>query len=385
MKEVPLSKEKIGKKFISNAGWGIGLASLLIAVYAEFIKKDAPRLEYDIVSSTNFINNRETSASLRIFVDSLDIQKNHLNISAVNIKVENKGTANIRYDDYDRGVFGLSINNAQLLEPPVLVDASTDHIKTLFSKIDSLNNDTFVEIPNISLDIDDYYIVRLVLLHNDNTVPSFIPEGKVVGQKEILLNTLQAPSPSFWDMVTSGNWLVHVVRFFLYFILILLLALIIAFTASQIDELVGKRKRRKHISKLSQKKRLDERVANDYIELGDYIIRRMYEIYNKDASELSTKYKKSKGFVNSKRALEKNNHRALMFHKGRFQSIQRMIDKGYLFLGEDDVITFNQYAKQSVIAIYDMLASMDLLKEPEAHTFYYDVGSTDSLFDNFIY
>jgi len=41
---------------MSYAGWGIGLASLLIAVYAEFIKKDAPKLEYDIISSTDFIN-----------------------------------------------------------------------------------------------------------------------------------------------------------------------------------------------------------------------------------------------------------------------------------------------------------------------------------------
>lgn len=37
------------------AGWGIGLASLLIAIYSEFIKKDEPRLEYDIVSSTTFL------------------------------------------------------------------------------------------------------------------------------------------------------------------------------------------------------------------------------------------------------------------------------------------------------------------------------------------
>ena len=65
-------KHGIWGMVMSYAGWGIGLASLLIAIYAEFIKKDEPKLEYEVMSSTDFINNQETSASLKIFVDTLD-------------------------------------------------------------------------------------------------------------------------------------------------------------------------------------------------------------------------------------------------------------------------------------------------------------------------
>lgn len=377
MKEAPLSKEKIGKIILSYAGWAIGLASLLITVYAEFIRKDAPRLEYDIVSSTKFLNNSETSASLRIFVDSLDVQKNHLNISAINIKVENKGTAHIRYDDYDKGIFGLSIDNGHLLEPPVLIEASTSHIRTLFLKTDSLMNDTFVEIPNLSLDIDDYYIVRLVLLHSDNAAPVFIPEGKIVGQKSIVLNNLQTPSPSFWSRVISGSVLVHFVRFLMYSILIGVCVLLIVLAASFIDDLISKHKRRKRISELSKKVIIDSFVADDYIENGDFVIQKMNDIYKQDASEISTKYKKSKGFVKSKRALEKNNLQIRSFHLKRYHAIQRMINKGYLVLGEGDAVTFNQGAKQSVVAIYDMLVSKDLLRKAEEHVVHYVGHSVD--------
>ena len=367
----------------SYAGWGIGLASLLIAVYAEFIKKDGPKLEYDIVSSTKFINNNETSANLKIFVDSLDVQKNHLNVSAYSIKVENKGSAHLRYDDYDKGTFGLKIQNAQLLEAPVLIESSTEHIRTLFPKRDSLINNTFVEIPDLSLDVDDYYILRLVLLHDDNSEPDFKPEGKIVGQKNIVFNQFHSPSPNFWTIVVSGNWLVHIVRFFLYFFIIVIVILIIAFTASQIDDVVSKRKRRKLIKELAQKKRIEEFVANDYVNNGELVIKRMNDVFSKNVIELSTKYKKSKGFVNSKRALEKNNHRDSRFHRDRYNTIQRMIEKGYLVLGDDDTLTFNQSAKQSINAIYSMLVSKDLLNK-EMPMIYYGGGKDISIRENML-
>lgn len=356
----------------SYAGWGIGLASLLIAVYSEFIKKDEPKFEYDIISSTRFINNSETSASIKIIVDSIDVQKSNLNVSAYSIKVENKGTAHIRYDDYDKGGFGITIKNAHLLEAPVLIESSTEHIRSIFPKQDSLVDDTFVEIPALSLDVDDYYILRLVLLHDDSIEPDFNPEGKIVGQKEIVFNTFQAPTPTFWSIVVGGNWLVHIVRFFMYLFLVTIISLMIAFSVSQIDDVVSKRKRKKHIIELTKKKNIEEFVADDYINNGDYIIRRMNDVFSKNVSELSTKYKKSKGFVNSKRALEKNNYRDLRFHKERYHTIQRMIDKGYLTLGDDDSLAFNQRAKQSVNAIYSMLASKDLLKKEEYRDVIFD-------------
>lgn len=171
---------------MSYAGWGIGLASLLIAVYAEFIKKDEPRLEYEIISSTDFINNQETSASLKIFVDTLDVQENHLNITAYNIRVENRGTEHIRYDDYDKGAFGLKVIDGQLLEPPTLLQSSTTHIRDLYVvNNDSLKDANFVTIPNISLDVEDNYTIRVVLLHGAEKTPQFRPEGKIVGQKMI--------------------------------------------------------------------------------------------------------------------------------------------------------------------------------------------------------
>lgn len=356
---------------MSYIGWVIGLVGLLLTVYVEFIKKDAPKLEYDIVSATDFINNKESSASLRIYVDTLDIQDNHLNITAYNIKVENKGSAHIRYYDYDKGSFGLRIQNGILLEPPVLLNSSTAHIHELFPKSERVVSDSFVDIPTLSLDIDDYYTIRIVLLHSVDSIPEFNPEGKIVGQKEISFHTLQPPVPNFWKTVFYGSWDIHLVRFIIYLLAITIISLLSSLSFASISDAVAKRKRRKRMAELSKKKDLVPFVQDDYVKNGEYAIIKMHDMYSTTEADITNRYKKSKGFVNSKRALESNNTNAIKYHRDRYKQIVELINQGYFEIKEDDKIVFNKSAKQTVQAIYTMLQTKDLLKGHNGNYYYY--------------
>lgn len=369
---------------MSYAGWGIGLASLLIAIYAEFIKKDEPKLEYEIISSTDFINDQETSASLKIFVDTVDVQENHLNITAYNIKVENKGTEDIRYDDYDKGRFGLKIIDGQLLEPPALLQSSTAHIKELYlANTDGLKDECFVTIPCLSLDVDDNYTIRVVLLHSADKTPRFMPEGKIVGQKAIDIRDLQMPEPGFWTIVFIGRWYVHIVRFFVYLFVFAFVGIVFAIVISQISDSVSKRKRKMRMNELSMKKELVESVVKDYIDDGEDAIIRLHEFFGKNENQISTQYSKSKGFVNSKKALEINNRNAVRFHRNRYRRIQNMIDKGYLELKENSTIAFNKEVKQTVQAIYTMLDARNLLRGSDIVEYHGDRVRFDRLSDYF--
>ena len=380
MKEISRDKHGWFGALMSYAGWGIGLAGLLLTVYVEFIKKDAPKLEYDIVSATDFINNKETSASLRIFVDTLDIQDNHLNITAYNIKVENKGSAHIRYYDYDKGNFGLRIQNGILLEPPVIINASTQHIRELFPKYERVVSESFVDIPTLSLDIDDFYTIRVVLLHNVDSIPSFNTVGKIVGQNNINFHTLQPPVPSFWKTVFYGSWDIHLLRFFIYLLAFTIAVILSSQTVAGISESLAKRKRRRRMNELSKKKELVSFVKDDYVKNGEYAIINMHELFSKTEADITNKYKKSKGFVNSKRALESNNKNAIHFHRDRYQRIVKLINLGYFEIKEDDKIVFNKAAKRTVQAIYTMLQTKDLIKvHRENLTFYDGLPSVEDL------
>ena len=350
------------KAFMAYAGWIIGIASLLLGIYSGFIKKDEPKLEYDVVSATRFINDSETPANLKILIDSLDVQENHLNISAFNVKVENKGSAHIRYDDYDQGFFGLKIQNGHLLEPPSLVQASNKSIKGGFSKVDSLKSLTMVEVPTLSLDVDDYYIMRIVIIHNTDSIPKFTPEGKIIGQKAITLKTLENPAPGFWEIAFGGSFLVQIVRLFAYIGGVIILIVIIVAISSKIEDIQDKCKRENLLYEVSQLDGIAPFVKEEFIKSGGRGIEELNEVYNTKESALTTKYKKSMTFINSNRALESNNREAVMMHTRRYNKIKGLIDKGYLIIGADDAITYNTEAKESVQVIYKMLARDGLLR-----------------------
>lgn len=349
-------------KISKYIGWIIAIVSLGITIYLGFIKKNEPKLEYDIVSSTTFINNKESAAYLKILIDTIDIQENHLNISAINIKVENKGSEDISYYKYDKGFFGLRISNGKLLEPPTLLEASNEHIRQQFSQCDSIIDNQSVSVPALSLDKEDYYVMRVVLLHNIDSVPSFIAEGKIVGQKEILVNTYNSPSPNFWVIAFGGNWLVQLARFFVFLIILFFVIALIVFIGDKIDEIKSKQKRKQIIKEVTGKKNILQSVKNDYINIGSSIIEEANEIYNKTEVDISNKYKKSKDFINSKRALEKNNRQAFDTHLSRYNQITKLIEKGYLILRDDDSIVFNKDAKRSVQSIYAIVAANGMLR-----------------------
>jgi len=349
------------KSLFNYFGWFIGLLGTCTTIYLGFFQTKDPGLEYEIVSSTDFINNQETSANLKIFVDTLDVQENHLNITAYNIKVENKGTKHIRYDDYDKGKFGLKILDGKLLESPILLDASTIHIRERYAQnSDSLNDGNFVAIPTLSLDVNDNYTIRVVLLHNAEKIPQFLPNGKIIGQKTIEFCELQTPNPKFWTLVFYGKWYVHVVRFLIYLIITFLVCFAVAITGSFISDILEKRERRKFINELNKKKKIIEFVKDEYIEKGVYAITLPIRLYKQNESDINTQYKKSKEIIKNKQGF--NNSKKVRNHRLQYEWIQEMIDRGYLDIKEDGGIVFNKEAKQSVLAIYGMLKSKGLLR-----------------------
>lgn len=135
------------------------------------------------------------------------------------------------------------------------------------------------------------------------------------------------------------------------------------------------------MNELSKKKKLAESVVKDYIDNGEGVIVQLHELFSKNENEISTQYSKSKGFVNSKRALEINNRKAVRFHRNRYRRIQNMIDKGYLEVKENEEIAFNKEAKQTTQAIYTMLDARDLLRGADIVEFYGDRVRLDGLSD----
>lgn len=185
------------------------------------------------------------------------------------------------------------MTNGTLLEPPTLIEASNDHIRHHFPQSDSIVDNTVVEVPALSLDKGDYYIMRLVLLHSVDSMPSFQTEGKIVGQKKIVVNDYDTPTPNFFLITFGGNWLVQVVRFISYLIGVVVVIALIVVTGDAVDT-IQERHRRKQVLKELSGKNLLQFVKDDFIKNGSENIEQAHKIYNNTEVDVTKKYIKSK-------------------------------------------------------------------------------------------
>ena len=165
----------------------------IYTIYAIFIKENAPKFEYEILSDVSIFNNTEDISSIRIFVDGIDVQKNNLNIKMFTVKMINNGDQHINHDSYDICDFGLKVHGGYIIEQPTLIGASTDHIKDRYKELATKQDSLFLHMPYLPLDVDDYYILKYGILHDANSTPHFTPVGKISGQKKIEVTGVDNP------------------------------------------------------------------------------------------------------------------------------------------------------------------------------------------------
>ena len=377
-------------KFGKTLGWCGGIASilgLLVAIYFGVIKKNEPKIEYDVISATDFFNNSESAAYIKVFInDSIDVQENHLNITAYNIKVENKGSDHIRYNDYNLGFFGLTIDNGTLLDIPHLLSASNDDIEKNFYSDTIAKHNSKIELPKLSLDIDDNYIIKIVVLHNTDSIPKFYPEGKISGQKNIMINETPFSNYTFWSVTLGGNWLVQVVRFLFYFLAGFLILVGIDFLIGIIDDKKRKKERelyekQKEIEKKQKEIEEKESRENEIKELDGKIIQSIKDEYInegrygtlsdlhyiflfKKESEITERYRKmlqfNMGGKNSNIDEEESDR-----VKKEYENYIYYIKHNYFqYNANDATISFNNDVKESVITLFDFLYEKNKKENP---------------------
>jgi hypothetical protein len=347
-------------KTLGWCGLIVGVLGILVSVYYGRFKKDEPKLEYDIVSATDFFNNSESAPYIKVFIkDTIDVQKNHQNITVYKIKVENKGTKHINNDEYYKGFFGLKIDYGTLLDIPLLLSASDSYIEESFYKDMNIDlytkTNSIIELPKTILDIDDNYVIKVVLLHDIDSIPKFNAVGKITGQKRIVFNEAQENNHSFWSSTFGGIWSIHFVRFWIYFIIGLALLLFVNYLASKNEEKKVKKKRKNEIItyETNTNDSLTSSVKDEYINNGAIAINSLYSIFMENESEITEKYRKMAQYILQR----KNNIDIDDFSrvKKEYNMYNDYIRKSFFSLNNDLSIAFNINVKESIIKLNEFL------------------------------
>lgn len=336
------------KPWIKNSAWAIAVISLIVTVYVSFFYQKSCKLEYEILSNTSILNKNVELSSIKIIVDSVDVQQSNANISIVELLVSNRGKDHLRRDDYDNSKFGLLIQNATLLEKPELVSASTTYLRNCISEYSFSYDSTFLNIPTLPLDSKDYYKLKLVLLHDNNHSLSFIPYGKIIGQKEILVIDSIDVEESFLSKVLQGSFWIHICRFFGYLMILISISVILI----TISESVSSRKKKKLIKDAYSNKEIDNEVVDDYVKLGWLPLLEIKDYLIMNEKELYRKYQSSLTYISNQH--NKRNFEQWNFHMRRADLIRHMLRRGYLKIDESAIVA-DKKKKKSVNLLVDYI------------------------------
>ncbi|MDL2141026.1 hypothetical protein QQY79_00710 [Flavobacterium tructae] len=160
----------------------IGILGFLFSVYI-FIYPDKPELKYYTLANTSVLDVKEKINNLTVNYDSINILESNQNISIILLEVKNIGTKNITLNDYDeKSPFGVKIIGGKLLKKPELI-ASSDNI--YLGNIISNFTDNQVRFNYKLIDQDQYFRIKLLILHSKKTRPNINAIGKISGMDKI--------------------------------------------------------------------------------------------------------------------------------------------------------------------------------------------------------
>lgn len=235
------------KKIIRSIGASITIVGTVISI-AVYFGDPNPKLGYKIMSQALYFNNSQTISIKKVYYDSLDVQKNNLNISVYTVMVVNEGE-HMAPSDYDDGDFGLTVQNGRVIETLSIGETATEHIKTrLEDYFRSYKNDSAaIHIPKMALDKDEYYVIKFEVIHSNNSYPKLSCIGKIVGQKQIDIQSID-DEESMLSAPFKGSRITHALRLIVYglaFIAFIVVALVLLGLIAHIRELITRRTIRK--------------------------------------------------------------------------------------------------------------------------------------------
>jgi hypothetical protein len=286
---------KILKKIEKKYAWGfLGFLFAIImaiwSIYVTYYRDLNPDLEFRVETNTKVLDLKENVRRLDIIYQGENIKENHKNLSVIKIRIQNPTQTNITINSYDlREPLGFRVNKGEIVEKPQFIESSSDYLKNnLIIKVDSLGQAIFSP---VIIEGEDYFIIKLLVLHKQNETPEIIPFGKIAGVKMIrALKTFETQEKkSFWGEAIYGSLWIQVARFLFYVIigsLIIGLAVFVLLVPSilLVDGLTEKR-RKKAVRAYKLKKDLKaiekyDMIFRSYIIFGPSNLHKMNDLFH---------------------------------------------------------------------------------------------------------
>ena len=354
------------KKSIIESGlakWILAIVALLSLGWAIFqtYHVKTPKLRYEIVSQAKMFNKSERLSTVQLLVDTVDVLKENQNISFFVIKIQNIGNQHLRWDDYDEGRFGLSVQNGQILQEVAFDSASVQHIEDRYNEQSLDFSEAFIEIPKISLDRNEWYMISFSVIHDDGVTPSFVPFGKIIGQDKIqVIASSDTEQLSYSEKLFFGSFWINLVRAIVFLLIWIIIIIIIGFIVIEISDFLDDRKRERVLKQITQDSEIPAFIRDDYLKNKDINISIAYHYFGMGDAQLNLTYTNALDYLSHATNVTTDDFDR---YKTLYVDINGLIEKGYLTKDGNGIIMIPRIVKDSVFRI------LNLLKENKLDTY----------------
>jgi hypothetical protein len=353
----------------------IAVISFFVTVYAAFFQEKKIQVQYIITANSNVLDINTEISKVDILYDSTSLKQSNKNLRIFNVKVLNNGDADVLKTFFDENSpLGIEIENGEIVENPEITETSSNYLaKNLKSTLKSSNR---IEFSRVILESEEYFSIKILVLHKNTVSPKLIPLGKIAGQKEIKLinaSEVKVERPFFIESFGGNIW-IQLVRLVAYFIVIVIIIVIIVATGEKITSFKESKFRKKNIRDFKLKKGYHHNKMNDaifarYNDAGGREFVQMSELIE-DEKTLNEKYKKAIERVKTKTETTSNPDYLL---SNRFNPIDEdlslikaMINDG-LVIKENENLIVNQPMKACLEMFIEFLKSRKGIRQHYFH------------------
>jgi hypothetical protein len=262
------------KYALSFFGFWLGLLFGGIGVYTAFFYEKKASLYFETQSNAPVYKINEKIPSLDIKFEGEEINSKKLSLSLLTIKIGNDGNAPISKNDYDADFpISLTVDANKIIRYDVLF-VSNKYIGDALKIVQPLPSKLVIN--PLIIDEGQYFILKLLVINSEETLPQITAGGKIVGIDSIKVfdSAQQAQKESFWVATFKGGITTQATRLIGYFAGAVLIIIIFIGTIVSVSEFFTKKKRRRLIKRYTCELDGDtpavfKAICEKYIERGE--------------------------------------------------------------------------------------------------------------------
>ena len=366
-------KENTFGKYLDNFAFKtiitlFGLVGAFVTIYV-FLQEKKVDLRYEIIADTNVLDFNADINKLEVLYDSTNLKKTGENLRIYTVKIVNNGEEDIIKEFYDENEpVGIRINSGKIIEKPEIIQSSNDYLKRNVKFIKNENEDILFS--KVIIESGEFFIIKLLVLHNNNTIPNIKSFGKVAGQQKIdVVNAVDVKEEmTFLKKTFYGNIWTQLVRLLAYLLAGFGFIALVIESSERIKKYKEKKRRVKNVNDFKKLKdyqytRMDDAIFDRYLN-NKYSI---YSIYKDNELQEMLKLIEDENYLNETYKLLSEQVKSKEFRRFRiggegWSTINEMLNDGIVFK-ENEKLSINLAMKETLEKFLDFLISNGELKQ----------------------